>query len=227
LCSHKFIVSLNNANTNFSICIDFGDHQVSYVSFNITPVGGPPDAPAHLRIKFGETLCEIAEDSASYNGSISSSWIQEEFMHVDILPNTVNMPRRYAFRYMEIKVLHTSPKYQIVIEDVNCTAVSSADLSAIAPLTRIDEDLVKMDKISIKTLQDCMQSVFEDGPTYLAIYLAACFVFPSILLLACILNPFFLSLKHQSIILFNSVFLGIAFLIAVNIAYCHFFLIIP
>lgn len=147
-----------------SICIDFGDHQVGYVSFNINPVGSPPDAPAHLRIKLGETLCEIAEDSSTYNGSISSSWIQEEFMHVDVLPNTVNMPRRYAFRYMEIKVIDTSPKYQIVIEDVHCTSVSSADMSSISPLSGIDEDLVKMDKIAIKTLQDCMQSVFEDGP---------------------------------------------------------------
>lgn len=147
-----------------SVCIDFRDHQVGYVSFKIRPVGSPPDAPAHLRIKLGETLCEIAEDSSTYNGSISSSWIQEEFIHVDVLPNTVNMPRRYAFRYMEIKAIDTSPKYQIVIEDVNCTAVSSADMSTVSSLAGIAEDLIKMDKISLKTLQDCMQSVFEDGP---------------------------------------------------------------
>ena len=147
-----------------SVCIDFGDHQVGYISFKIKPIGSPPDAPAHLRIKFGETLCEIAEDSSIYNGMISSSWIQEEFMYVDVLPNTVNMTRRYAFRYMEIKVLDTSPKYQIIIEDVTCNSVSSADMSAITPLTGIDDDLIKIDKIAIKTLQDCMQSVFEDGP---------------------------------------------------------------
>ena len=55
-------------------------------------------------------------------------------------------------------------KYEIVIEDVNCIAVSSADMSTVSPLTEIAEDLIKMDKISLKTLQDCMQSVFEDGP---------------------------------------------------------------
>lgn len=147
-----------------SICIDFGNHQVGYVSFKLKPVGSPPDAPAHLRIKLGETLCEIAEDSSTYNGSISSSWIQEEFLHVDILPNTVNMVRRYAFRYMEIKVVDTSPKYELVIEEVNCISVSSADMSTVSPLTEMDEDLIKMDKISLKTLQDCMHSVFEDGP---------------------------------------------------------------
>jgi len=166
ITERKSINELSNLSLNKgkSVCIDFGDHQVGYVSFKIKPVGSPPDAPAHLRIKFGETLCEIAEDSSSYNGSISSSWIQEEFMHVDVLPNTISMPRRYAFRYMEIKVLDTSPKYQIVIEDVNCTSVSSADMSAITPLPEMDEDLIKMDKIAIKTLQDCMHSVFEDGP---------------------------------------------------------------
>ena len=154
-------ISLNKGK---SVCIDFGDHQVGYISFKIKPIGSPPDAPAHLRIKFGEALCEIAEDSSTYNGMISSSWIQEEFMYVDVLPNTVNMTRRYAFRYMEITVLDTSPKYQIIIEDVTCTSVSSADISTINPLTGIDDDLIKIDRVAIKTLQDCMQSVFEDGP---------------------------------------------------------------
>lgn len=60
------------------------------------------------------------------------------------------MPRRYAFRYMEIKVVDTSPKYEIVIEDVNCMAVSSADMSTVSPLTEMAQDLVKMDKVSLK-----------------------------------------------------------------------------
>ncbi|MDV9933140.1 sugar hydrolase [Clostridioides difficile] len=98
-----------------SICIDFGNHQVGYVNFKIKPIGSPPDAPTHLRIKLGETLCEIGEDSSTYKGSISSSWIQEETMHIDILPDKINMKRRYAFRYLEIKVLDTSPKYKVIV----------------------------------------------------------------------------------------------------------------
>ncbi|MDV9824232.1 sugar hydrolase [Clostridioides difficile] len=115
-------------------------------------------------IKLGETLCEIGEDSSTYKGSISSSWIQEETMHIDILPDKINMKRRYAFRYLEIKVLDTSPKYKVIVEDVSCNFVSSVDMSEINYLSNIDDDLIKIDKIALKTMQDCMQTVFEDGP---------------------------------------------------------------
>ncbi len=142
-----------------SICIDFGNHQVGYVSFKIKPIGSPPDAPAHLKIKLGETLCEIGEDSSTYNGGISSSWIQEETTHIDILPDEINMKRRYAFRYLEIKVLDTSPKYKVIVENVYCNFVSSVDMSEVDYLSNIDDDLIQIDKIALKTMQDCMQTV--------------------------------------------------------------------
>lgn len=147
-----------------SVCLDFGGHQVGYVSFLIKPVGSPPDAPAHLRIKFGEHICEIAEESSSYSGSISGSWIQEEFIHIDILPTRIEMPRRYAFRYMEIKVIDTSPKYDIVLEEICCNTVSSADRNCVSILKNTDSIFKILDDVSLKTLKGCMQNVFEDGP---------------------------------------------------------------
>lgn len=149
---------------NDSVILDFGDHQVGYVRFRLVPVGSPPDAPAYIRIKFGEVPLQIAEDTADYNGEIGKGWLQEEFLHLDVLPAVVEMPRRYAFRYMEVKVLDTSSKYRVVLEEVSCTAVSSGDLSAVQSLPEMDEDLVKMDRVALKTMQDCMQRVFEDGP---------------------------------------------------------------
>lgn len=146
------------------LCLDFGDHQVGYVSFTLTPVGSPPDAPAFLRLKFGEIPYEIAADFSAYHGEISRSWLQEELIHVDVLPAVVRLPRRYAFRYMEVTVLDTSPKYQVVLGDVVCTSVTSADRSAVPPLRTSDPELRRLDEISLKTLEDCMQSVFEDGP---------------------------------------------------------------
>ena len=147
-----------------SFCLDFGGHQVGYVSFTLTPVGSPADAPAYLHLKFGEIPYEIAADSAGYQGEISRAWIQEEFIHVDILPAVVRLPRRYAFRYMRLTVIDTSAKYKVVVGDVECRAVSSADPSAVPPLKAADPELVQLDKVSLKTMQDCMQSVFEDGP---------------------------------------------------------------
>lgn len=148
-----------------SVCFDFGTHCVGYVTLHLRSAGSPPDAPAHIRIKLGEVPCEIGEESSQYHGSISSSWIQEEFIHIDVLPAIIHMPRRYAFRYLEIKVMDTSPKYQLVIERIECNTVTSADKSNVAPLSRnIPEKLRKMDEVSLKTMEDCMQKVFEDGP---------------------------------------------------------------
>ncbi len=146
------------------LCLDFGDHQVGYVSFTLTPVGSPADAPACLRLRFGEIPYEIAADPAEYHGEISRSWIQEEVIHVDVLPAAVSLPRRYAFRYLELTVLDTSAKYKVVVSGVTCRSVSSADPSAVPPLDVSDPELARLDRVSLKTMQDCMQSVFEDGP---------------------------------------------------------------
>lgn len=146
------------------VCLDFGGHQVGYVSFRLTPVGSPPDAPAYLRLRFGEIPYEIAADPSAYRGEVSRSWIQEEYLHIDVLPAAVSLPRRYAFRYLEVTVVDTSPKYRVVLEDVLCRSVSSADPAAVPPLETDDPELALLDKVSLKTMQDCMQSVFEDGP---------------------------------------------------------------
>ena len=147
-----------------SVCLDFGDHYVGYVSFTLSPVGSPADAPAYLRLKFAEIPYEIAADSAGYHGEISRAWIQEELIHVDVVPQTVRLRRRYAFRYMQLTVLDTSAKYKVVVGGVVCRAVSSADMSAVPQLDVDDPELARLDRVSLKTMRDCMQSVFEDGP---------------------------------------------------------------
>ena len=148
-----------------SFVLDFGDHQVGYLRLSVRPVGSPPDAPLRLKLIFGETPCEIGEPFESYDGWLSSSWLQEETITVDVLPAELNLPRRYCFRYVKITVVDTSPKYKVSFEDVRCVAVTSGDPSNIEPLPeRCPEDIRAMDRIGIKTLQDCMQLVFEDGP---------------------------------------------------------------
>lgn len=146
------------------VCLDFGDHRVGYVSFRLTPVGSPPDAPVFLRLRFGEIPYEIAADLSDYAGEVSRSWIQEELLHIDVVPAVVRLPRRYAFRYLELTVIDTSPKYKVVVDDVVCTAVTSADRALVPPLRSSDPELIRLDQVSLKTMEDCMQSVFEDGP---------------------------------------------------------------
>mgnify|MGYP002508132504 CR=1 FL=1 len=55
------------------VILDFGNHNVGYVRFSITSAGSPPDAPAYIRIKFGEIPVEIVENSGEYNGDIGNN----------------------------------------------------------------------------------------------------------------------------------------------------------
>ncbi len=147
-----------------SVCLDFGRHITGYVTLSLSSSGSHLDAPAYLRLKFGEIPAEIIDKTEDYNGWISRSWIQEEFIHVDVLPAQITLPRRYAFRYMEIQVIDTSAKYQLRIEGVCTEAVSSVCTEDVAVLHTGDEQLDKIDEVSIRTLAECMQDVFEDGP---------------------------------------------------------------
>jgi alpha-L-rhamnosidase len=147
-----------------SVIVDFGEHVVGFLSMRIVPVGSPPDSPLHVKFTFGEMPVEVSEPFSQYNGWISSSWLQEEVLHVDVLPELLHLPRRYSFRYVKIEVLDTSPKYKVSFEDMSCITVTSADRKKVVPLPHEDVMMKRIDEVSMKTLQDCMQDVFEDGP---------------------------------------------------------------
>lgn len=146
------------------ICFDFGNHYVGYVSLTLNNVGSPADAPCLLSMKLGELVCEIAEEKGDYQGSISSSWIQEDTFHIDWIPSTTRFERRYAFRYLEITLHETSPKYHICIEDIQVEAVSAVDDRTLPALMTDDPLLARLDAVSVRTMHECMQDVFEDGP---------------------------------------------------------------
>lgn len=126
--------------------LDFGKHLVGYLTTNIKPVGSPPDAPLHLRLTFGEMPVEVAEPFSNYNGWISSSWLQEEMLHVDVLPEVLSLPRRYSFRYVKVEVLDTSAKYRVSFEDIYCNTVTSADSKNVVPLNSSDKELNVIDQ---------------------------------------------------------------------------------
>lgn len=146
-----------------SVCLDFGAHLVGRVRLQFGCAGSHPDAPAWIRLKFAERLCELSENVEAYNGWISRGWIQHELLHLDVLPVTLSLPRRYAFRYMELEVLDTSGKYALRLERAACTATTSADEERLIPY-RGESALARMDAIACNTLRSCMQEVFEDGP---------------------------------------------------------------
>jgi hypothetical protein len=146
------------------IVLDFGNHQVGFLTLQLGSAGSHADAPAWLKLHFAEQPIELFENVKNYQGWISSSWIEEEQIHVDVIPSTVRLERRYAFRYVEIEVLDLSSKYDLVIEKAVCNAVSSADESALLPYDTENLREKKLDEIACRTLHNCMQTVFEDGP---------------------------------------------------------------
>jgi alpha-L-rhamnosidase len=146
-----------------SLILDFGDHIVGNFSIHIASVGSPMDAPLTLRLKFAEMPVELSQESSTYDGWLSKSWIQEETIHLDSLPVDLELPRRYSFRYVELKVLDTSPKWQVVFSEARAKTIS-----AVKPMKPVmvsnDPQMQRIYEVGCKTLQDCMQEVFEDGP---------------------------------------------------------------
>lgn len=144
--------------------LDFGNHHVGHFKINIRHVGSPQDAPLTLKVKFAEVPAEFSYHAKDYNGWLSKSWIQEEIIHVDQLPTELKLPRRYAFRYVELIVIDTSPKWSVTFDDPQIISESSANGGAFHPLSLSNDHLQKIYDTSVKTLHDCMQLVFEDGP---------------------------------------------------------------
>ncbi|WP_147803273.1 family 78 glycoside hydrolase catalytic domain [Alkalicoccus halolimnae] len=144
--------------------LDFKTHLVGRVTFDVNAVGSPPDAPAYIRLTFGEMPVEVGEDFSDYNGWLSRSWLQEEYIHVDTLPTHVELPRRYCFRFMKMEVLDTSRKYNVTISNVICRTETSANEKPELMVPEKDKLNRKLEQVSLLTLENCMQDVFEDGP---------------------------------------------------------------
>lgn len=148
-----------------SFILDFGNHEVGFLTIKIRPAGSPPDAPLRFKLTFGEMPVEVKEPFSEYKGWLSSSWLQEEIINVDVMPAELHLPRRYSFRYLKIEIMDTSLKYKVSFDEIYCTTITSGDISKVPQLPEtLDSELVDIDRVSIKTLQDCMQNVFEDGP---------------------------------------------------------------
>ncbi len=74
------------------------------------------------------------------------------------------MKRRYAFRYLKIDIIDTSQKFKVGFHGFNIDKVSAVSMDTVPLIQSSDQLLKKIDEASIRTLQNCMQTVFEDGP---------------------------------------------------------------
>ena len=141
---------------------DFGDHLTGRFSFRLGRYEKYVDAPPRIRFVFGEIPAETILPCGT-NGTVSSSWHQDETVTVDLVPSTVEIPRRLAFRYVKMTVEASSPYSDFCLEDLSMRATTSADESRLVPFRGSPEDAA-LDRVACATLRECMQTVLEDGP---------------------------------------------------------------
>ena len=140
---------------------DFGRHLVGHLELELE-YNRNNDAPVRVIAKFAETPYELATDFSTAVTHLDRSWFQREALTFDDAPDkTIRFPRRYAFRYLELKL--GSPNYKTRLKSIRVVAETSAGTLLPAPDSLTEEEQA-IDNVAAATLRDCMQSVFEDGP---------------------------------------------------------------
>ncbi|MDD4921556.1 MAG: glycoside hydrolase [Bacteroidales bacterium] len=147
-----------------TVIFDFGEHLTGYFSFKLSPLKSIPDAPIRLKFTFGEVPSELAIPFDPYKGELGRAWLQDEVVTVMEIPSTTTIARRLSFRYVKIELLGSSPYFDFSISDMNCKAVTSAETKPATLLASTNQMIQDIDKVGIKTLKECMQTVYEDGP---------------------------------------------------------------
>ncbi|MDR1880164.1 MAG: glycoside hydrolase [Tannerellaceae bacterium] len=145
------------------VVLDFGDHLTGYFTIVVSPMNSTPDAPARIKFTFGEVPSELATPFDPYRGGLGRAWLQDETVTVMTVPDTITIPRRLAFRYVKVELLH-APNYEFTVSHASCKAVTSVSATP-EPLPATVPPLIRdIDRVGLNTLKECMQTVYEDGP---------------------------------------------------------------
>lgn len=145
------------------IILDLGDHYTGYLTLKVNHTGMPADAPVRLKLTFAELPAEVMTPFDPYKGGLSRAWLQDEVVTIMRLPEEVRIPRRLACRYVKIEVLAQS-YFDFVIEDFSFDAVTSATGEPMELSAECDPMIHRINEVGLKTLAECMQTVYEDGP---------------------------------------------------------------
>ena len=151
-------------NSGDKILVDFGGHCVGYLNLILNNYGKKIcDSCLKLKFSFGEFPYEIMKPFEEYNGTLGNGWFQREEKTVALLPYKTKLDRRYAFRYLLIERTDNA-RFSVLLQALFVEAVSAVNMDDALPIEIGDERLKSIYTASLKTLKECEQDVFEDGP---------------------------------------------------------------
>lgn len=145
------------------VVLDFGEHAVGSLTLRFArPDGGV--APARLRVLPAEVPSELRDSYEDFPGIFPRSWMDGNVLTLPPDTDDVRLPRRHALQYVAVRV-----------EDDGGSVLTLADavldsVSAVAPENTgtasraLPPRAAAIDAVARRTLRNCMQDVFEDGP---------------------------------------------------------------
>ena len=108
---------------------------------------------------------EIAAPREPFHSNmLARTWLQEETVHLDDLPGIAVLTRRFAFRFVRIRVAGLSRNHRVKVSAVAAHASGAAIEPALALPTGLTPKLAAIDAVAVRTLRNCLHTVFEDGP---------------------------------------------------------------
>ncbi len=146
------------------ILVDFGQHYTGYLGITLDNFGDRIcDSPVKLKFTFGEFPYEILKPEEEYCGDLGNCWFQREERLFATMPAQILLERRYAFRYLMIERLDNAD-FSVVLKALYAKSVSAVDMDEFSPIEINDDRLKRIYMASVRTLKECQQDVFEDGP---------------------------------------------------------------
>jgi len=157
-----------------SLFINFKEHLVGtpVIQVALTSVD-PIQIPIRLRIRTGEVAAEVCESPADYPAKLDGDWMAGEVVFAEPgIP--IRLSKRRAFQFVRIDLLETeadAPHFAskaVGIRIISCFVEAQSSAGAQLPESPawLHEDslLRQIDEVGLRTLRNCMQGIFEDGP---------------------------------------------------------------
>lgn len=147
------------------VILDFGDHYTGYLHIALDGASEHriPDSPTNLLFSFAEMPIELVRPLEDNPKALSVGWAQVDFKTIAFMPYAGNLERRYSFRYLKLKRTD-SVRFAVKITDLYIDAVSAVRMEDVRPCHAEDALLREIDHMCVKTLKECEQEVYEDGP---------------------------------------------------------------